>query len=95
MFLPQIECSLIVIPNHVREISARKVLSFVEFLCRAQSTVSANVEASEDVPLRKEPSQSSSLLDIGTRKIYSAEHDMFRESVRRFFKEEIVPYHSQ
>jgi len=62
---------------------------------RAQSTVSANVEASEDVPLRKEPSQSSSLLDIGTRKIYSAEHDMFRESVRRFFKEEIVPYHSK
>ncbi|PIK60665.1 putative long-chain specific acyl-CoA dehydrogenase, mitochondrial isoform X1 [Apostichopus japonicus] len=35
---------------------------------------------------------SSSLMDIGTRDIFTEEHDIFRESVRRFFKEELVPH---
>lgn len=32
------------------------------------------------------------MTDIGTRRIFSPEHDMFRETVRKFYKEEVVPY---
>jgi long-chain-acyl-CoA dehydrogenase len=33
------------------------------------------------------------MMDIGTRRIFSEEHDMFRENVRRFFQEEVLPHH--
>ena len=29
------------------------------------------------------------------RRLYSEEHNMFRESVRRFVEKEIVPYHAE
>ena len=32
------------------------------------------------------------MLEIGTRTIFNEDHDMFRESVRRFFKDRIEPY---
>ncbi|ESO11161.1 hypothetical protein HELRODRAFT_158178 [Helobdella robusta] len=35
------------------------------------------------------------MMDIGIRKIFNKEHDLFRENVRRFFKEEVVPYHDE
>lgn len=44
---------------------------------------------------RPEVGQSSCLTDFGTRKIFSEEHDIFRQSVRRFFQEEVLPKHSQ
>ncbi|XP_064617696.1 long-chain specific acyl-CoA dehydrogenase, mitochondrial-like [Liolophura sinensis] len=62
---------------------------------RFKSTVSnLNQDASES-PVRPEIAQASSLMDIGTRRIFSEEHDMFRQSARRFFQEEVLPYHSQ
>ncbi|KAL4228582.1 hypothetical protein ACF0H5_011632 [Mactra antiquata] len=44
---------------------------------------------------RPETSQAPSLTDFGTRKIFSEEHDIFRQSVRRFFQEEVAPNHSE
>ncbi|XP_073502706.1 long-chain specific acyl-CoA dehydrogenase, mitochondrial [Phyllobates terribilis] len=44
---------------------------------------------------RIEPSQAKSLMDIGTRRIFTADHDIFRESVRRFFQQEVAPYHAE
>ena len=38
---------------------------------------------------------SGSMLEIGTRPIFDEDHDMFRESVRRFFKDRIEPYQSE
>lgn len=35
------------------------------------------------------------MLDIGTRPIFDEDHDMFREMVRRFFKEQIEPHHME
>ncbi|KAL0624504.1 Long-chain specific acyl-CoA dehydrogenase, mitochondrial [Plecturocebus cupreus] len=35
------------------------------------------------------------LTDIGIRRIFSSEHDIFWESVRKFFQEEVIPYHSE
>ena len=32
-----------------------------------------------------------SMLEVGTRSIFNEDHDMFREMVRRYFKEQIEP----
>lgn len=46
-------------------------------------------------PFRPETSTATTLMDIGTRRIFSEEHDLFRQNVRRFFQEEVVPYHAE
>lgn len=46
-------------------------------------------------PFRPETPMAKTLMDIGTRRIFSEEHDLFRQNVRRFFQEEVVPYHTQ
>ena len=53
------------------------------------------LEETEVKELRLEISQSSSLLDVGTRRIFSQEHDAFRETLRQFFAEEVVPRHAE
>ncbi|KAL4609132.1 long-chain specific acyl-CoA dehydrogenase, mitochondrial [Arapaima gigas] len=44
---------------------------------------------------RPETASAKTLMDIGTRKIFAEEHDLFRQNVRRFFQEEVVPYHAE
>lgn len=44
---------------------------------------------SDEAPFRQEPWQTANLTEIGTRAIFSEEHDMFRESVRRFFQDQV------
>ncbi|MGH0120626.1 UNVERIFIED_CONTAM: hypothetical protein FKN15_009991 [Acipenser sinensis] len=44
---------------------------------------------------RPETSLARSMMDIGTRRVFSEEHDIFRQSVRRFFQEEVAPFHQQ
>merc|ERR1711976_208710 len=61
---------------------------------RSRST-QPDPSSNEAVNSRIEGAQSNNLMDIGTRKIFSGEHDMFRENVRRFFQEEIVPNHGK
>ena len=53
----------------------------------------SSVCKSED--FRREGFQSGRFTDIGTRRIFTPEHDMFRESCRKFFQEEVAPYHEQ
>uniref|UniRef100_A0A6I8S8J9 Acyl-CoA dehydrogenase long chain n=1 Tax=Xenopus tropicalis TaxID=8364 RepID=A0A6I8S8J9_XENTR len=50
---------------------------------------------SSDERPRLETSQAKSLMDIGTRRIFSSDHDIFRESARKFFQQEVVPYHAE
>ncbi|CAM4618313.1 unnamed protein product [Lepidochelys olivacea] len=45
--------------------------------------------------VRQETSSAKTLMDIGTRRIFSSDHDIFRESVRKFFQEAVVPYHAE
>ena len=40
---------------------------------------------------RKSPAEADSLMDIGIRDIFTADHDIFRTSVRKFFQEEVQP----
>ena len=44
---------------------------------------------------RREVWEAPNMMDIGTRRIFNEEHDMFRQSVRRFFQEEVAPQHDQ
>ena len=55
--------------------------------------LSALPELTEET-VRPEPSQVESFLDLGTRRIFTAEHDAFRESCRAFFAEHVVPHHA-
>ncbi|CAD5120063.1 DgyrCDS8645 [Dimorphilus gyrociliatus] len=59
------------------------------------NTVQLRFNSSASEETRPEPCQSDSMLDIGTRRIFSEEHDMFRRSVRKFFQERVVPFHTQ
>ncbi len=40
---------------------------------------------------RPPPTQMGNLMDIGSRRIFDADSDIFRESVRRFMREELAP----
>ena len=44
---------------------------------------------------RPATSQMPKMSDIGSRKLFNSDHDMFRESVRKFFDQEVKPYHGQ
>ena len=44
---------------------------------------------------RAEPQVAGSLTQIGIRSIFEHEHDMFRELTRKFYADEVIPYHSQ
>ncbi|XP_043194446.1 long-chain specific acyl-CoA dehydrogenase, mitochondrial-like [Amphibalanus amphitrite] len=44
---------------------------------------------------RPATSQMPKLSDIGGRTLFNSDHDMFRESVRKFFEQEVKPYHGQ
>ncbi|XP_074154913.1 long-chain specific acyl-CoA dehydrogenase, mitochondrial isoform X2 [Sminthopsis crassicaudata] len=44
---------------------------------------------------RLESCSAKSLTDVGIRRIFSSEHDIFRESVRKFFQEEVIPHHTE
>ena len=44
---------------------------------------------------RPEAQHSPNLQTIGTRQIYESEHDMYRESIRKFYETEVAPFHSE
>ena len=44
---------------------------------------------------RPETQQAEKLTQIGTRRIFEHEHDQYRELCRRFYEEEVIPYHDE
>ena len=44
---------------------------------------------------RPEPSTAAKLTDIGTRAIFTEDHDAFRETVRKFIQEHVAPFHDK
>ncbi|XP_034720979.1 long-chain specific acyl-CoA dehydrogenase, mitochondrial [Etheostoma cragini] len=53
-------------------------------------------EVGHQVPsTRPETSSAKTLMDIGTRRIFNEDHDIFRQSVRRFYQEEVIPHHKE
>jgi alkylation response protein AidB-like acyl-CoA dehydrogenase len=45
--------------------------------------------------VRPEPQQADDMLQIGTRRIFDHEHDMFRQLCRTFYKENVVPFNAE
>ncbi|KAG5833617.1 hypothetical protein ANANG_G00277790 [Anguilla anguilla] len=79
-----------VVNSHVRRLAGRVSLIVNTRLQHTQSDHGA-----EPGPFRPETASARTLMDIGTRRIFSEEHDLFRQNVRRFFQEEVVPHHSE
>eukprot|EP00127_Corallochytrium_limacisporum_P000229 Clim_evm46s7 gene=Clim_evmTU46s7 len=45
--------------------------------------------------LRPEPAQVDRLTALGTREIFDEDHDMFRDTARKFFEERVKPFHDK
>merc|ERR1711915_890602 len=49
------------------------------------------LEGEEHATIRPAPTQMKTMLDIGTRNIFTPEQDMFRESTRKFMRDVLAP----
>ena len=65
--------------------------SVTRTICRRLPTAQRRLMSSD----RLEPAQAGSLLDIGTRAIFDSDHDMFRETARSFFENDVKPFHGE
>ncbi|XP_041835144.1 long-chain specific acyl-CoA dehydrogenase, mitochondrial [Melanotaenia boesemani] len=88
----------------VKKITKPCVLGLRNVLVRGQvlSAATARQQHSQaqehgqsNTSIRPETSSAKTLMDIGTRRIFNEDHDIFRQSVRRFFQEEVVPHHNE
>ena len=59
---------------------------------RARSSMPAEATG---LSTRREPYQTASMLDIGSRRIFNEELDAFREMARRYFNERVQPFHEE
>ncbi|KAE8278520.1 Long-chain specific acyl-CoA dehydrogenase, mitochondrial [Larimichthys crocea] len=73
----------------LRNVSGRR-----QVLSAATARLHQSQHLRQPVP-RPEPSSAKNLTDIGTRRIFSEDHDIFRESVRRFYQDEVIPHHKE
>jgi len=69
-----------------RSISLRPAVRFAR-------TFHATSSSACDV--RVEPHTAERLTSTNTRRIFDADHDMFRETCRTFFETEVMPHHDQ
>ena len=69
----------------------RRGLSTSLIRCQQTQQHDEAAAAAAAAPYRPPPAQMDKMTDIGSRRIYSADQDMFRESVRRYMREELVP----
>ena len=60
---------------------------------RVRRAAPALIRAAFSTEARPEPMHVDSLLQIGTRRIYDADHDMYRELCRQWYETECVPFH--
>ncbi|KAG7280347.1 hypothetical protein CRUP_024139 [Coryphaenoides rupestris] len=74
---------------------ARRPWSALSAISRRHEHSNAQPSGEPAAPFRPETSSAKTLMDVGTRRIFSEEHDLFRESARRFFQEEVVPHHNE
>lgn len=70
-------------------------LQFARPALRTYSRCISTSKAAQSDVFRPEPCQANRLTDVGTRRIFESEHDMFREMARKFFQEQVSPYHSK
>ncbi|XP_035657545.1 long-chain specific acyl-CoA dehydrogenase, mitochondrial-like [Branchiostoma floridae] len=74
--------------------SCRLPVASTTLLHRCRSTGAPEQEVTLEM-FRPETSSAPSLMDIGTRRIFQEEHDIYRASARKFWAEEVLPNHPQ
>lgn len=79
----------------VQNYSGDSLYSLNENSSRRSLSVFQHRRAADEGNVRPETAQVGNMLEVGTRKIFNSDHDILRESVRKFFKEEIVPHHAE
>ena len=81
-------------PNQIANICShlRWARNFASTTCVKQKLQSQD---SESILHRLPACQMPNMMDIGSRSIFDEDHDIFRSSVRRFFREEVAPEHKR
>ena len=69
--------------------------SLVASLMRQATRRFSAVSTPVAVDSRIDSQVASNLMQIGIRRIFDHEHDMYRELCRRFYEKEVVPYHQK
>ncbi len=81
---------LLLLPRQVATRLQQQVLSCARPQSTSSETSSSSVDDQQQ-ELRVPPSQMPNMMDIGSRRIFNEEHDIFRESVRKFAREVLKP----
>ena len=81
-------------PNQIANICShlRWARNFASSTCVKQKL---QKQDSESILHRLPACQMPNMMDIGSRSIFDEDHDIFRSSVRRFFREEVAPEHKR
>ncbi len=82
---------LLLLPRQVATRLQQQVLSCARPQSTSSETSSSSSSSEEQQELRVPPSQMPNMMDIGSRRIFNEEHDIFRESVRKFAREVLKP----
>ncbi|XP_018024350.1 long-chain specific acyl-CoA dehydrogenase, mitochondrial-like [Hyalella azteca] len=75
--------------------SARYLRTVSSLSAKLLSTTSRNLCSHADAPQRLPTSQADTMMDIGTRSLFNSDHDLLRQTARRFFTEEVKPHLAQ
>jgi len=86
-------CYLSSVPKHFF-MRALKILGPV--LTKRWSSTAVSSKASPSAQATRQPAcQMANMMDVGSRRIWDADHDIFRESTRRFMREELIPMQAE
>ena len=73
----------------------RSAQKFSKNVCPIKRHFSSTSICKSSEEFRPECFQTGRFTDIGSRQIFAPEHDMFRETCRKFFQEEVLPHHTK
>lgn len=76
---------------------ARSALRNVSPVVQNKSILNININlfSTTTTTARPEPQVLDNLLQIGSRRIFEHEHDQYREVVRKFYTEKVIPFHAK
>lgn len=78
---------------HVSQTLRRGLLSALK--TTPQTNRALSTSGATACEYRKHGAQSDNFMEIGNRPVFSSDHDIFRTSVRKFYTDEVLPYHDK
>jgi len=95
-FIPAKQFYINMFPSQMcnRWITSRKTLQSISGVyTRSNQRSGLSTTTSNGCEVRKHPAQCDNMMEIGSRRIFNSDHDIFRTSVRKFWHEEVLPHH--